>query len=172
MSVAIRRARPADVDFLVELVTHPDVAPFLAAVRPADREDILAEIARSSAEPEAGGVFVIEVDGRPAGTMAFERVNRRSRIAELSGLALHPDERGRGIADAATRLAQHHLVDELGFHRLQLEVYAFNERGIAHAERTGFAREGVRRLAYWRDGRWVDSVLFGLVAEDLDEPLR
>jgi RimJ/RimL family protein N-acetyltransferase len=28
-------------------------------------------------------------------------------------------------------------------------------------------QEGVRRKAYWRDGRWVDGVLFGLVEEDL-----
>jgi hypothetical protein len=25
----------------------------------------------------------------------------------------------------------------------------------------------VRRKAYWREGRWVDGVLFGLVEEDL-----
>ena len=34
MSVEIRRARADDVDFLVELVTHEDVEPFLAAIRP------------------------------------------------------------------------------------------------------------------------------------------
>jgi RimJ/RimL family protein N-acetyltransferase len=169
VSVSIRRARPDDVDFLVDLVTHEDVQPFLAAVRSQGREALLAEIDRSEAEPDAYGVFVIDVDGERAGTMSFERVNRRSRIAHVGGLAVHPDFRGRRVADEAARIFQRHLVDDLGFHRLQLEVYGFNERAISHAERSGFVREGVRRKAYWRDGEWVDGVLFGLVAEDLEE---
>jgi RimJ/RimL family protein N-acetyltransferase len=169
VSVSIRRARPDDVDFLVDLVTHEDVQPFLAAVRPQGREALLAEIDRSEAEPDAYGVFVIDVDGERAGTMSFERVNRRSRIAHVGGLAVHPDFRGRRVADEAARIFQRHLVDDLGFHRLQLEVYGFNERAISHAERSGFVREGVRRKAYWRDGEWVDGILFGLVAEDLEE---
>ena len=63
---------------------------------------------------------------------------------------------------------QRHLLLELGFHRLQLEIYGFNERAIAHAERSGFIREGAKRKAYRRHGEWVDGVLFGLVREDLD----
>ncbi len=167
MNVSIRRAGPDDVDFLVELVTHEQVAPFLAAVRAADRDAVAALVERSNDDPQAFGVFVLEVDGGRAGTIEFERVNQRSRIAALGGLALHPSYRGRGVADEAARLVQRHLIRELGFHRLQLEVYAFNERALAHAERSGFVREGVRRMAYWRDGRWVDGVLFGLVEEDL-----
>lgn len=169
MSVAIRRAAPGDVAFLVELVTHEDVEPFLAAIRAKRADEILAEIERSLAEPEAFGVFVIEVDGELAGTMRFERSNRRSRIADLGGLAVHPSFRGRRLADEAARIFQRHLLDDLGFHRLQLEIYGFNERAQVHAERAGFTREGVRRKAYWRGDEWVDGVLYGLVAEDLDE---
>ena len=168
MTVAIRRAAPADVEFLVELVTHEDVEPFLAAIRAKEPGEILAEIERSSEDPDAFGVFVIEVDGALAGTMRFERANRRSRIADLGGLAVHPDFRGRRVSDEAARLFQRHLLDDLGFHRLQLEIYGFNERAQVHAERSGFTREGVRRKAYRRDGEWVDGVLFGLVAEDLE----
>jgi RimJ/RimL family protein N-acetyltransferase len=47
-------------------------------------------------------------------------------------------------------------------------VYGFNERARVHAERSGFVHEGVRRKAYWRNGEWVDGILFGFVAEDLD----
>ena len=101
--VSFRRALPGDVDFLFSLVTHDEVAPFLAAGRASDREALLAEIERSAAEPEAFGRFVIEVDGQPAGSMRFERVNERSRIAQLGGLAVHPDFRGRGVADDAAR---------------------------------------------------------------------
>jgi RimJ/RimL family protein N-acetyltransferase len=166
MTVSIRRARRDDVDFLADLLTHDDVEPFLAAVRPRERDDLLAEIERSESEPEAYGVFLVEVDGERAGTMRFERTNMRSRIAGLGGLAVHPDFRGAKVADTAARLFQRHLF-EIGFHRLQMEIYGFNERAMRHAERAGFIREGVRRKAYWRNEEWVDGVLYGLVVEDL-----
>jgi RimJ/RimL family protein N-acetyltransferase len=165
--VRIRRATTDDADYLAGLVTDEEVAPFLAAARPATVPEIRDVIRHSESEPQDSGVFVIEVDGQRAGTMAFHRVNRRSRIASVEGLAVDPRHRGHRIADTAARLLQRHLLEELGFHRLQLEVYAFNERAIRHAERAGFVREGVRRKAYWRNDSWVDGVLFGLVAEDL-----
>jgi RimJ/RimL family protein N-acetyltransferase len=167
VTVSLRRARADDAPFLVDLFTHEDVEPFLAAVRAKDPEAIRAEIERSESEPDAFGVFVVEVDGQPAGTMRFERSNRRGRIADLGGLAIHPDFRGGKVADEAARQFQRHLIGDLGFHRVQLEIYGFNERAIAHAERSGFTREGVRRKAYWRNEEWVDGVLFGLVEEDL-----
>ena len=168
MIVSIRRAEPGDVDFLLELMTDEDVEPYLAAVRPRDRAGLLEEIERSQTEPEEFGRFVIELDGEPAGLMGFQVANKRSRIANLGSLAVHPRFRGRRLADEAARLFQRHLFD-LGYHRLQLEIYGFNERAMRHAERAGWIKEGVRRKAYDRHGEWVDGVIYGLVLEDVDD---
>jgi aminoglycoside 6'-N-acetyltransferase len=170
VSVTLRRATQDDVPFLAALMAHDDVAPFLAAVRASNEHDVAEEVARGDREPEAYGVVVVELDGEPVGTVTWERVNRRSRIASVSGFAIDPRLRGRGIGVEAARALQRHLIHERGFHRLQMEVYAFNERALRHAERAGWTREGVRRKAYRRDDEWIDGVLFGLVEEDLAEP--
>ena len=168
----LRRADDSDVDFVVGLLSDEDVEPFLAASRPRDHESVRAEIRASQAEPDGSGVFVIEVpsdDGwERAGMMEFSLANRRSRIARLGGLAVHRDFRGRRLADRAARAFQRHLIFDLGFHRLELECYGFNDRAIRHAERSGFVREGVKRRAYKRHGEWVDGILFGLIREDLE----
>jgi RimJ/RimL family protein N-acetyltransferase len=169
VTVSIRRAALDDLDFVEELLSHDEVEPFLAAVRTRDREGLRAEIERSQAEPAEFGRFVIEVDGERAGAMGFEVANRRSRVANLGGLAVHPDFRGRRVADEAARQFQRHLLLELGYHRLQMEIYGFNERAHAHAERAGWVREGVRRKAYDRHGEWVDGVLYGIVREDIED---
>jgi RimJ/RimL family protein N-acetyltransferase len=168
--VRIRRAGPADADFVVALLADGEVEPFLSARRARDREGVLGLIERSGREPASFGVFVIEADGRPAGLMEFETANERSRVAYLGGLAVHPDFRGRGLADRAALLLQRHLLLELGFHRLQLEIYGFNDRACRHAERVGFVREGVKRRAYRRHGGWQDGVMYGLLREDLGLP--
>jgi RimJ/RimL family protein N-acetyltransferase len=168
----LRRATEDDLDFLLELVTHEDVEPFLAGQSAPTREQLLEELGRQDVEPREFGRLVIEVQEegawRPAGVMGFEVANRRSRIAHLGRLAVHPDFRGRRLSDEAARLLQRHLLVDLDYHRLELEVYGFNERAQHHAERSGFVREGVKRKAYWRDGEWTDGVLYGLVREDLE----
>jgi RimJ/RimL family protein N-acetyltransferase len=156
--IAIRPAEHDDLDFLLDLLNDDDVRPFLAGGRVRERDELAEEIERR---------LVIEVEGERAGSVAYRTTNERSRIAHVGGLAIDPRFRGRRVADAAARLLQRYLIEERDYHRLELEVYAFNERGLAHAERAGFVREGVKRKAYLRDGEWVDSVLFALVAEDL-----
>ncbi|MGH2931608.1 MAG: GNAT family N-acetyltransferase [Gaiellaceae bacterium] len=169
----LRRATEDDADFVVGLLNEEDTAPFLAASRSRDRAGVLEDVKASTEEPGDSGLFVIEVpDGDgwvSAGMMEFSLENRRSRIARLSGLAIHPDFRGQRLSDEAARVFQRHLIFDLGFHRLQLECYGFNERAIRHAERSGFVREGVKRKAYLRHGDWVDGILFGLVREDLEQ---
>ena len=169
VEVTLRQATLEDVSFLVALAADAGVEPFLAVSRVSTPEAIAERIARSEAEPDSSGVIVIEVDGAPAGTMTWELVNRRSRIASVGGFAIGPELRGRGVGLAAAHALQRHLVVERGFHRLQMEVYGFNERGLRHAERAGWVREGVRRRAYWRNETWVDGVLFGLLEDELDD---
>jgi RimJ/RimL family protein N-acetyltransferase len=165
VSGTIRPATGDDVDFLAELYADPDVRPFLAAAGSYGRDDVAERVAH---DPESGGLLVVELDGTRAGAMAWELTNRRSRIAHVSGLAVHPRFRGRRVGDEAARLLQRHLIRERGLHRLELEIYGFNERAQRHAERAGWIREGVKRRAYARDGGWVDGVLYALVEEDLE----
>ena len=168
----LRRASPEDAEFYAELASHEEVEPYLAAIRAHTREDVQSEIEQSLVEPKETGRFVIEVDQdgdwQRAGVLGYDVANRRSRIANLGGLAVHPDFRGRHLSDEAARVLQRYLLVDLDYHRLQLEVYGFNERAIKHAERAGFVREGVKRQAYWRHGEWVDGVLFGLLRDDLE----
>jgi RimJ/RimL family protein N-acetyltransferase len=171
--VRVRRATRNDLDFMLEVVTHEEVQPYLAAGGAFHSEALLAELDQQEREPSAFGRFVIEVrEGdawRRAGTMGFERVNERSRIARLERLAVHPDFRGRHLGDEAARLFQRHVIFDLGFHRLEMEIYGSNERAQRHAERAGWINEGVKRKAYRRDDKWVDGVMYGLVREDVDE---
>jgi len=167
MTVSIRAATSEDVDFLTDLYADEAVRPFLATGGRYEREGIAEHLER---DPEEGGLLVIELDGDRAGAMLWEQTNMRSRIAHVSGIAIHPDLRGRRLADDAARLLQHHLIRERGFHRLELEIYGFNERAQRHAERSGYIREGVKRKAYRQGDGWVDGVLYAIVEEDLDAP--
>jgi RimJ/RimL family protein N-acetyltransferase len=168
----LRRAEPGDVEFLSALAVNEDVEPLLAAVSPRSHEELLEQVRLAAEVPAELGRYVLEVpagDGwQRAGALAFEVSNRRSRIAWLHAVMLDPGFRGRGLARDAVRLLARHLIRELGFHRVQLEVYGFNERALHLFEEAGFTREGAKRQAYWRHDAWHDGVLFGLTEGDLE----
>jgi RimJ/RimL family protein N-acetyltransferase len=165
--VKLRRAEPRDAEFLLALITDDDTQPYLGMPE-RTREAVLADIDRSEREPEAFGWYVFELDGEPVGCVSFRRTNERNRIAEAGRFAIHPRHRRRGLGIEAARLFQRHLLRELGFHRLEIQIYGFNERAIAHAERSGYVREGVKRRAYVKFDEWQDAVLFSVLEEDLD----
>ncbi len=166
--ITLRRASADDVEWLVELYTDEETEPFLGGRNPRDAATIATEVDRSLDEPQKTGRMIVEVDGERAGAMAFDELSQANRIAHLGGLAVHPGFRGRGVADEAARQLQRYLFFELGYHRLELACYGFNDRAIRHSERVGFVREGVKRRAYLRHGEWQDAVLFALLREDLE----
>jgi RimJ/RimL family protein N-acetyltransferase len=56
--------------------------------------------------------------------------------------------------------------------RIELHVYDFNERGIRAYENVGFREEGRLRGDQFADGRPVDVVVMGLLADELREAAR
>ena len=166
MSVELRRANPSDADFLLELVTGEETREFLGRP-PETREEVLADIERSEREPETFGWLVAESDGERVGGASYRVVNERHGIVEGGRLAVHPRFRGRKLGDDIAYAFQRLVLGELGFHRLEIQIYGFNERAIAHAERVGYVREGVKRQAYEKHGEWQDAVLFAMLQNEL-----
>lgn len=166
MSVELRRANRSDAEFLLELVTGEDTREFLG--RPPDTlDDVLLDIQRSEQEPEAFGWLVAEAGGERVGSASYRLLSERNRIVEGGRLAVHPRFRGGKLGDEIARAFQRLVLRDLGFHRLELQIYGFNGRAIAHAERVGYVREGVKRQAYLKNGAWQDAVLFSMLDDEL-----
>ncbi|MDK1360842.1 GNAT family protein [Arthrobacter sp. zg-Y1219] len=76
------------------------------------------------------------------------------------------DVLGQGYGTEATRAVVRHAFDDLGLHRVALEVFAFNPRAQRAYEKAGFTVEGRQRNALRWDGAWVDAVSMGMLAID------
>jgi len=151
----LRLATPQDVDALVALARHPDVAATLATT------------AAQSLTEDVGELLVIEDGGARVGGVRWVLVNRRSRIADIRTLMIDPAHSGRGLATRAVTALARHLVADHDVHRIEAEVYGFNHAAQRVFERVGFTREGTRRQAYDRHGNWQDGVRYGLLADEL-----
>lgn len=78
------------------------------------------------------------------------------------GAALFPEHRRRGVGTQAQRLLVDYLLATTPAHRIQAGTELDNLAEQRALEKVGFLREGVMRGAYFRDGRWRDSVMYGM----------
>lgn len=114
---------------------------YLFAIRPLEREDLLGWI---------------ELDG----------ILWNQGVAWL-GIGIGDREHwGQGIGGEALRLALNFAFNELNLRRVQLTVFAYNDRAIALYERLGFVREGAYREFLSRDGERYDMYLYGLLRRE------
>jgi RimJ/RimL family protein N-acetyltransferase len=56
--------------------------------------------------------------------------------------------------------------DEMNLHRVWLEVHADNARAIACYHKCGFLEEGRKRDDRYRGGRYIDTVVMGILEEE------
>lgn len=55
------------------------------------------------------------------------------------------------------------MVEQLGLHRVDLRVLAYNHRAIACYEKCGFVREGVEREGALVAGEWHGDVMMSIL---------
>jgi aminoglycoside 6'-N-acetyltransferase len=96
----------------------------------------------------------------------YEETDPMFRHAGLD-LFLDPAVHGRGLGTETARVLCAHLIDDHGFHRLEIDPEVSNEVAIASYRKLGFKPVGVMRQ-YSRDrfGLWKDSLLMDLLADE------
>jgi RimJ/RimL family protein N-acetyltransferase len=93
---------------------------------------------------------------------AWEPGNQSCSFRILIG----PAGQGRGLGTEATRLIVGHGFEQLGLHRIALEVHAFNPRARRAYEKAGFRAEGVLRESLRYGDEWIDTTVMSILADE------
>jgi len=79
---------------------------------------------------------------------------------------LGPSGRGRGLGTEAACMIVGYGFEQLGLHRVSLQVYAFNPRARHVYEKVGFIVEGVLREELRYSGQWIDAIMMSILAHE------
>ena len=112
--------------------------------------------------------LVAEADGEVVGNVLVS-VERGVATEHIGVLSIVIDEGWRevGVGSALVAGAQR-WARERGLRKLSLGVVPDNQRAIAVYERSGFVREGLRRMHYRTSGRFRDEVLMAWFPNEED----
>lgn len=114
-------------------------------------------------EKELYFIVVVKETDQAIGYVRINWIDETKRFAWLR-FALG-EQRGRGYAKDALKALVAHLFAG-GVHRIEVEVYEFNERSLGLLESLDFKREGRKREAHFDSNRYVDVVVLGLLKKD------
>jgi RimJ/RimL family protein N-acetyltransferase len=89
----------------------------------------------------------------------YDEGNRSCNFRTFVG----PAGQGRGLGTEALRLIVGYGFEEIGLHRISLEVYAFNPRARHVYEKAGFVAEGVLRESLHYNSEWIDATVMSIL---------
>lgn len=119
--------------------------------------DAEAQLARSD-----GFQAAIAPNGPIIGVVGFHSVDWTNRNTTI-GYWLAEDQQGQGIMTTALRALVDHAFSEWNLHRIEIHCAPANHRSRAIPERLGFREEATLRETEHVGGRWLDSVVYGLL---------
>lgn len=110
--------------------------------------------------------MVLAEGDRHIGNIALQRIHAINRSAEFAILLGDKSAWGKGYGEEAGRLICAHGFAVLNLHRIHCGTFASNIGMMRLAEKLGMQREGVQRQAVFKNGNYVDVVLYGLLRSE------
>lgn len=111
--------------------------------------------------------WVIDVDGRIAGQMHLFSIVEGALLSGAAGYWIGREFAGRGITPYALALLIDYSFEQIGLHRVEVNIRPTNANSLRVAAKLGLREEGMR-LAYLHiNGAWHDHRSFALTVEEL-----
>jgi RimJ/RimL family protein N-acetyltransferase len=103
---------------------------------------------------------------RPIGNCGYHQIDWRCRAAEVGIVIGEKRLWNQGFGTEAMSLLVCHGFETLNLNRVQLHVYENNPSAIRSYEKAGFVLEGRQRQAMYKNGKYFDILLMGILRED------
>ncbi len=167
--VRLRAREPEDEPLSYEWFNDPEVTEFLTLRYPLSHKNQREFLDAHSTPGHSGASFAIvaKADETYIGGCDLAPTSAENRSASL-GIAIGDKKHWDGGygTDAMRTLCQFGF-EHMNLHRIELEVYAGNERARHVYERVGFQVEACRRRAHFKYGEYMDVYIMGLLEGEL-----
>jgi ribosomal-protein-serine acetyltransferase len=136
---------------------------------PSDSLEFIRMTRRQLEADEGMQLALVDTDDSIAGVAGFHRFDWQNRATTI-GYWLAADRQGRGLMTAAVRALVDHAFHDRGLHRIEIAAAVDNARSRAIPERLGFREEGTHRQAERHGDRYLDLVVYAVLAPEWRSP--
>jgi RimJ/RimL family protein N-acetyltransferase len=113
--------------------------------------------------------FVIEtLDGTVIGKCGTGHIDWKNSCVTIWIFIGNPENRSKGYGSDALSLLVNFIFREMNMNRVQLYVFAFNERAVTSYKKVGFVVEGVQKQELFRNGTYNDVYIMSILKREYD----
>ena len=109
--------------------------------------------------------WIVEYEGADVGFVTLSSIDWTNRRADPGVFICNPAARGKGLARHIMLNVQRHAFEEMGLHKLYGPIMAANSSAVAAYMKAGYALEGYFHDHVFKDGKFWDVVMIGMVEE-------
>ena len=165
----LRCLLPSDADTMFAYRSHPDIMRY-QSWEPQSIQEVASLIDRiSKVEFNTIGWYQIGIarqsGGNLIGDCGIHILETDPRIAEI-GITIAPASQSNGYATEALQAVLSLLFGELCKHRVFASVDPCNLPSMTLMKRIGMRKEGQFVQSLWFKDRWVDDVVFAMLASE------
>lgn len=100
------------------------------------------------------------------GLVSLVSVNYMNQSAEFHIMIGNKENQGKGLGTFAVNAMLDHAFNNMNLQRIELTVLEDNERARSLYEYCGFVYEGRKRKAKYKDGRFVDMLMYSILKSE------
>ena len=122
-------------------------------------------------DDQSGMPFVIEVQGVVQGQLNVANIMYGSVSSAVIGYWVSPEVAGKGVTPTSVALVTDYLMNQVGLHRVEIDVRPENTASLRVVEKLGFRYEGLKQRYIHINGDWRDHYIFALTAGEVPDGL-
>jgi RimJ/RimL family protein N-acetyltransferase len=166
--VMLREPRAGDATALFSLLSTEEVSRFISPPPPTvegfERYVSWTHRHRAAGQYVCFAIVPLGADA-PIGLIHVRALGPGFATADW-GFAIGSEFWGTGVFAEAAELVLDFTFDVLGTHRLEARAALCNGRGNGAMKKLGAEREGVLRHSFFRNGEYLDQVLWSILQDD------
>jgi [ribosomal protein S5]-alanine N-acetyltransferase len=110
-------------------------------------------------------ILVAVINDYPRGIFKILNIDWQSRRAEV-GWDIYEHSRKQGYGKEMVAEGVNYCFNVINLRRLDAQILVNNEASLKCARAAGFIPEGLQRKAIFKNGKYLDNHLFGLLKEE------
>ena len=169
--VRLREYRKEDISLKINYLNDPDVLRYLETgiPYPVTLNEELKWFEAISAFKDSYRYAIEAIEGSHyIGDCGINSIDWKNSVASTVIFIGNKEYWSKGYGTEAMQILLAFVFNQININKVRLNVYSFNERAIKSYEKCGFKKEGILRQEIFRDGKYHDTIVMGILREEFN----
>ncbi|WP_195573844.1 GNAT family N-acetyltransferase [Paenibacillus sp. 1001270B_150601_E10] len=169
-NVYLRPVEVEDADQYYATLYDEDVRYLTGTKASFSKHQVVRHLEAKGLDSSSVLLWIIRKDtNEPIGDIELQEIDGMNRSAGLRIAINGGSHQGKGFGSEAIRLMLDYAFGICNLHRVELNVYAYNERAIHVYQKIGFKQEGIQRDALFYNHRYYNSIIMSMLEDEYRE---